>query len=100
MGAFQTHLSYNITPRFWVALNVTYYVGGKSSINDLYNDDRVANLRIGITAVMPVGKRNALKLTASTGAVVRIGQDFSTLSIGWQRSWFGKPTKVSAPKSD
>lgn len=100
MGAFQTHLSYNITPRFWVALNATYYVGGKSSINDLYNDDRVANLRIGITAVMPVGKRNALKLTASTGAVVRIGQDFSTLSIGWQRSWFGKPTKVSAPKSD
>jgi hypothetical protein len=100
MGAFQTHLSYNVTPRFWVAFNATYYVGGQSSINDLYNDDRVANARIGITAVMPVGKRNSLKLSASTGAVVRVGQDFSTLSIGWQRSWFGKPTKDSAPKPD
>lgn len=100
MGAFQTHVSYNVTPRFWVAFDATYYVGGQSSINDLFNDDRVANARIGITAVMPVGKRNSLKLSASTGAVVRVGQDFSTLSIGWQRSWFGKTTKDSAPKPD
>lgn len=100
MGAFQTHVSYNITPRFWVAFNATYYVGGQSSINDLYNDDRVANARIGITAVMPVGKSNSLKLSASTGAVVRVGQDFTTFSIGWQRSWFGKTPKDNASKLD
>jgi len=90
MGAFQAHFSYNITPRFWVALNTTYYTGGQSSVNDIYNDDRQANARIGITAVMPVGKSNSLKLSFSKGAIVRIGQDFTTISIGWQRSWFGK----------
>lgn len=99
MGAFQTHVSYNIRPRLWVALNATYYTGGKSSVNDIYNDDRQANTRIGLTAVMPVGKSNSLKLSASTGAVVRVGQDFTTFSIGWQRSWFGK-TPDSAPKPE
>lgn len=99
MGAFQAHISYNIRPRFWVALNTTFYAGGKSSVNDVYNDDRVANARIGLTAVTPVGKRNSLKFSASKGAVVRVGQDFTSFSIGWQRSWFGK-TKDSMPKPE
>lgn len=74
-------------------------MGGKSSINDVYKDDRVANARIGLTAVAPVGKRNSLRFSASRGAVVRIGQNFTTFSIGWQRSWFGTP-KESAPKPE
>jgi hypothetical protein len=90
MGSFQAHISYNITPRFWVALNTTYYVGGKSAIDDIYKDDRQSNSRIGLTAVMPVGKSNSIKLAASTGAVVRVGQDFTTVSFGWQHSWIGK----------
>jgi hypothetical protein len=91
MGSFQAHISYNITPRFWVAFNATYYVGGKSAIDDTIKDDRQSNARIGLTAVMPVGKSNSIKLAASTGAVVRVGQDFTTLSFGWQHSWLGKP---------
>jgi hypothetical protein len=100
MGSFQTHVSYNIKPRFWVALNATYYVGGTSSVNEIYNDDRQANARIGMTAVMPVGKRNSLKLSVSKGAIVRIGQDFTTFSIGWQRSSFGKNKPEVAPKPE
>lgn len=100
MGAFQTHFSYNIRPRLWVAFNATYYVGGKSSINDLYNDDRQNNARVGLTTVLPVGKNNSIKLSASTGAVVRVGQDFATYSIAWQRSWFGKTAKDNATKPD
>jgi hypothetical protein len=90
MGAFQAHLSYNVTPRLWVAYNTTYYTGGKSSIDGSYNNDRQSNTRVGVTAVMPVGKSNSIKLAASTGAVVRFGQDFTTFSIGWQHSWIGK----------
>lgn len=100
MGAFQAHISYNIRPRLWVAINATYYTGGQSSINDLYNDDRLDNSRIGLTMVTPVGKRNSLRFSVSTGAVVRVGQDFATFSIGWQRSWFGKSPKDSAPKPE
>ncbi len=93
LGAFQVHISYNLTPRHWVALNTTYYTGGESAIDGVYMDDRQSNMRIGITGAMPIGKRNLLKLSASTGAVVRIGQDFTTISLGWATSWFGKTPK-------
>lgn len=87
MGSFQAHISYNVKPNLWVAFNSTFYTGGASSVNDIYNDDRQANIRVGITAVIPTGKVSSLKFAASTGAVVRIGQDFNSLSIGWQYSW-------------
>lgn len=93
MGAFQAHLSYNIRALMWVALDATYYVGGTSTVNDTYNDDRQDNSRIGATAVMPVGKHNSIKFAFSTGAIVRVGQDFTTFSIGWQTSWARKTSK-------
>lgn len=95
MGTFQGHLSYNFNPLTWVAFNATYYTGGTSTIDQITKDDRQSNVRLGITAVVPTGKMSSLKLAASTGAVVRIGQDFTTYSIGWQRSWIAgmKPKK-------
>jgi hypothetical protein len=93
LGAFQAHISYNIGPRLWVALNATYYMGGRSQVDDVFNDDRQDNTRIGFTGVIPVGKRNAIKLAGSTGAVVRLGQDFTTFSLGWSTTWFGGTIK-------
>jgi hypothetical protein len=87
MSTFQAHFSYNINPQMWVAFDATFYTGGSSSVNGVYNDDRQSNARFGITAVVPTGKLSSLKFSASTGAVVRVGQDFSTYSIGWQHSW-------------
>lgn len=87
MGAFQAHLSYNVKPLLWVAVNATYYVGGTSSINGTFNDDRQDNSRIGITAVVPTGRFSSLKFAASTGAVVRVGQDFNSFTLGWQKTW-------------
>ena len=90
MGSFQAHISFNIKPKMWFALNPTYYAGGKSSVNDIYKDDRQDNSRIGATFVFPVLKRNSIKLAFSTGAIVRVGADFNTFSIGWQSSWIEK----------
>jgi hypothetical protein len=89
IGAFQTHLSYNISPLAWLAFDATYYTGGASSIDGVIKDDRASNVRLGVTAVVPTGKLSALKFAASKGAVVRIGQNFTTFSIGWQHSWLG-----------
>jgi hypothetical protein len=90
LAAFQAHLSYNLSPRAWAAFDATYYVGGQSKINEDVVDDRQSNMRLGLTVVMPVGKRNLLKLSASNGAVVRVGQDFTTVSVGWIATWIGK----------
>ncbi len=93
LGSFQVHVSYNITPRFWIAYNTTYYTGGSSTIDGIHFGDRQSNTRIGLTSVLPVGKSNSIKLAASTGGIVRVGQDFTTFSIGWQHAWLGKPAK-------
>lgn len=87
MGAFQGHFSYNINATTWVAVNATFYTGGASTLEGVAKDDRQSNTRIGITAVVPTGKLSSLKFAASTGAIVRIGQDFTTFSLGWQQSW-------------
>jgi hypothetical protein len=93
MGSFQGHISYNIKPTLWVAFNTTYYVGGTSSVDGVPNKDQQSNVRIGWTAVFPTGKMSSIKLAGSTGAIVRIGQDFTTLSVAWQKAWFARPKK-------
>jgi Putative MetA-pathway of phenol degradation len=96
LGALQAHLSYNVSLRAWVALDLTYYAGGSSKVNGIPKDDRQSNSRIGATMVIPTGKMSALKLAASTGAIVRVGANFTTFSIGWQRSFYNM--KRFAPK--
>lgn len=90
MLTIQAHISYNVKKKMWLALDGTYYVGGQSTIEGTLKDDRQSNSRIGMTMLVPVGKKSSLKIAASTGAIIRSGANFKTLSIGWQTTWFGK----------
>jgi len=85
---FQTHVSYNINPLMWAAIDFTYYTGGRSSVNDIYNDDRQNNSRVGATFNFPISRQSAIKLAYSTGAVIRIGGNFSTISVAFQTAFF------------
>jgi hypothetical protein len=93
MGSFQGHLSYNIQPLMWAALDCTFYTGGQSSVDGVENEDRQSNSRIGATLVFPVGKRHSVKFAYSTGAIIRSGADFTTISAGWQTTFFRNPEK-------
>ncbi|MFD1316441.1 transporter [Namhaeicola litoreus] len=90
LGTIQGHLSYNINPQFWIAIDATWYGGGNSYVDGINKDNRQSNSRIGVTSVIPINKQSSIKIAASTGAIVRIGQDFQTISVGWQRTWLGK----------
>jgi hypothetical protein len=96
VGAIQTHVSYNISAFAWAAFNATYYTGGKSTVNGVVNDDKVSNVRLGSTLVLPTGKKSGLKFSFSTGAVVVRGSNFTTVSVGWSYSWFGKNKKFDS----
>jgi hypothetical protein len=85
--SLQTHFSYNFNPLMWAALDFTYYTGGQSSVNDVYQDDRQNNTRIGATFNLPVSKQNSIKLAYSSGAIVRFGANFSIISIAWQMAF-------------
>jgi len=88
MPVVQAHLSYNVQPTMWVAFDATYYVGGRSTVNGVLLPDEQNNVRVGGTLVVPVFKGNSVKLAASTGAIVRGGANFTTLSLAWQTTFF------------
>ena len=45
-------------------------------------------MRFGATLNFPISKINAIKISASTGAIIRAGADFTTVSIAWQRAFY------------
>jgi hypothetical protein len=99
LGSFQGHISYNIQPLMWAALDMTYYTGGNSSIDGVVMHDRQSNSRIGATLVLPVKKRNSIKFAFSTGAIIRSGADFESFSVGWQTTFFRKQEQ-NVPQSN
>jgi hypothetical protein len=87
IGSFQAHLSYNITPRFWLALDANYFTGGRTTINGEDKADLQRNSRIGVTLSLPLRPRQSLRLAAETGAFTSIGADFDRVSISYLYRW-------------
>ena len=87
IGSWQFHLSYNLKPLLWAAVDVTYYTGGRSTVDGVEGGDLQANMRTGLTLGLPIGKRHSIKLAVSKGLVVQRGSDFTTYSFAWQTAW-------------
>jgi hypothetical protein len=82
--ALQGHVSYTIRPRLWLAANATWYAGGKSQVAGGAPSATVNNSRLGVTASLPVGRQQSIKLSYGNGVIVRGGTNFRTFSVGWQ----------------
>ena len=53
----------------------------------------LANSRLGLTASVPLTRRQSLKISYSDGVIVRVGGSFKVLSVGWQYGWIGTQWK-------
>lgn len=82
----QIHGSYTILPRLWLAVDGTFYEGGRTTVDGTRGDDRQENSRVGLTLA-----RQSLKIPWSRGATVRQGGDFNTVGIALQAFWFDRP---------
>lgn len=89
IASFQGHLSYTVRPGLWIAVDATHYSGGTVSVDDVQNAPRQSNLRIGVTASIPVTAVRGMfvKLSYSDGAVTRVGSDFRAFGLAWQYVW-------------
>jgi hypothetical protein len=87
--AFQGHGVHNFRSGAWIALDATYYTGGRTTIDGELNDDLQQNWRGGATLALPVNRRNSVKLYASSGVSARTGSDYDLFGIGWQYRWGG-----------
>ncbi len=85
----QGHVIYSFRSGIWVALDGTYYTGGRSSIDGVENDDELGNTRVGLTVTLPVNRHNSVKVYASSGVTARGGDDFDAVGLAWQYRWGG-----------
>lgn len=87
IGAFQGHVSYTFVPRLWLAVDYTYYTGGRTTVNGVIQEDLQKNSRVGVTLAIPIARNQSFKFAWSRGASTSIGSDFTTYSFGYQLFW-------------
>jgi hypothetical protein len=80
----QSHIGYTVKPGLWLAADGTFYTGGRSEVDGQAAVERQENSRVGITLSVPVMRTNSIKVSWSTGATVRLGSNFDTISLAWQ----------------
>ncbi|MEO8124907.1 MAG: transporter [Burkholderiales bacterium] len=85
--SFEAHTIYSFTPGIWGSLDLTYFTGGRTTINGTLNNDLQQNWRLGGTLSFPVNVHNSVKLYASSGVSARTGNSFDLFGIAWQYRW-------------
>ena len=85
----QGHLSYTLGAGIWVALDGTYYTGGRTTVDGVEGNDLQKNSRLGATVALPVNRHISVKLYGSTGVSTRTGSDFNAGGIFLQYRWGG-----------
>jgi hypothetical protein len=86
--AVQGHVIYHTRFGLWAAVDATYYGGGRTTVDGVQGEEP-QNLRVGATLAIPISRQHSVKLYASTGAVARVGGNFTTAGIAWQFRWGG-----------
>ena len=87
--SFQGHLIYHFPRGIWAAMDATYYIGGRTSIDGVKGDDELSSWRLGATLAFPINLNNSIKLYASSGVYTRRQGDFNLVGIAWQYRWGG-----------
>jgi len=87
--ALQGHAIHSFRSGIWASLDLTYFAGGRSTIDGVAKNDLQQNWRVGATLAIPVDRRNSIKLAASSGVSARTGNNFDLLAVAWQYRWGG-----------
>ena len=82
--AVETNFIKRIRPGLWASLDLTYYRGGNQTIggNPLVN--KLNNLKLGGTLVVPFHGRHAIKVGYANGVITRYGNDFDQFLVSYQ----------------
>jgi hypothetical protein len=83
----QLHVTYTLSSGVWAAISGTLDYGGRTTVDGVRHDDSQNNSRVGVTLGVPVNRKNSIKLFASSGAHIRIGNNYDMGGIVWQYRW-------------
>ena len=83
----QLHLTYRFTRSMWLAADGNYFTGGRTSIGGRRNIDLQRNSRVGATLSRALGRGHAIRVSVSQGAYTTIGNDFTSIAVGYNYAW-------------
>jgi hypothetical protein len=83
----QGHAIYSLRSGVWASIDATYFMGGRTTVNGVLNDDLQQNWRLGGTLAFPVDVHNSVKLYASSGVSARTGNNYDLIGVAWQYRW-------------
>ena len=83
----ETHVIYYFPNTAWISADATYFFGGQTYVNGSAVSGSQENWRFGSTISYPVDKRNAIRLTGSTGVYSRTDTSYNAVGISWQYRW-------------
>jgi hypothetical protein len=83
----QAHLIRNVRPGSWIAANLSWFAGGRTSIDGVDDDNLQKNWRVGLIGALPLNKRISLKANVSTGVSARTGNNFDLFGLALQYRW-------------
>ena len=83
IAALNFHLVRRFKPGLWGSLDLNYYLGGHSTVDDVRRADLQRNSRIGISFAYPFQRKHAVKLGISRGVVTESGGDFRTVTLNY-----------------
>jgi hypothetical protein len=83
----QGHVIYNLAPGTWVALNLSWFGGGRTTIDGVRDDNLQKNWRTGAVFAVPLNRQLSLKANASTGVSTRTGNSYDLYGIALQYRW-------------
>lgn len=90
LPTLQLHGGYGWRPGLWVAADVTYYTGGRTSVNGVEGQDLQRTVRYGLTLSVPLAAQWSAKFGWSRGLTAIAGGNFQTFSVALQYRWFNR----------
>lgn len=77
----------------WLAVNYGRANGGETRVEGVKTSEPQRNDRLAYTFVMPFYRTGGFRITYTSGLSTRLGADFDSIGIGYQYSWFKRPTQ-------
>lgn len=82
--SFQGHASYFFKNNMWVGININWFSGGKTFVDEAPAGSIINASRIGATFSMPLTKFQSLKFQFNTGTYKSVGLNYDSVSVGYQ----------------
>ncbi|TDI37622.1 MAG: transporter [Acidobacteria bacterium] len=84
------HVVRSFRPALWLAFNFGFAYGGEFNIDGSQRDNFQKNSRLGLTLSLPLSPGNSIRVNYASGVATRIGADFDSIGIVYQRTWVSK----------